>query len=106
VWRGGDVKDPGPFCKQCYHKNVSPGRNPRRREASVEPEIDPSFDPIWCHLEEEWWRYEVYESPEAGIPIGQPLREREDDPDPFDENLDLDLPFKSMPGDGADDIPF
>ena len=22
VWRGGDVKNPGPFCKKCYHKKV------------------------------------------------------------------------------------
>ena len=20
VWRGGDVKNPGPVCKRCYHK--------------------------------------------------------------------------------------
>jgi hypothetical protein len=22
VWRGGDVKNPGPYCKKCYHKHV------------------------------------------------------------------------------------
>jgi hypothetical protein len=22
VWRGGDVKNPGPYCKRCYHKHV------------------------------------------------------------------------------------
>jgi hypothetical protein len=26
VWRGGDVKDPGLVCKQCYHKHVWPER--------------------------------------------------------------------------------
>lgn len=25
VWRGGDVKDPGPFCKRCYHKHIWSG---------------------------------------------------------------------------------
>ena len=30
VWAGGDVKDPGPFCKRCYHKHRSPGRAARR----------------------------------------------------------------------------
>jgi hypothetical protein len=23
VWTGGDVKNPGPVCKQCYHKAVN-----------------------------------------------------------------------------------
>jgi hypothetical protein len=45
VWVGGDVKDPGPFCKRCYHKHRSPGRNRRRDEAPVRwderpPQID------------------------------------------------------------------
>jgi hypothetical protein len=26
VWRGGDVKNPGPYCKKCYHKHVWAGR--------------------------------------------------------------------------------
>lgn len=26
VWRGGDVKNPGPFCKRCYHKRELPAR--------------------------------------------------------------------------------
>jgi hypothetical protein len=26
VWSGGDVKNPGPFCKQCYHRKVWPER--------------------------------------------------------------------------------
>jgi hypothetical protein len=25
VWRGGDVKNPGPYCKRCYHKHVWTG---------------------------------------------------------------------------------
>jgi hypothetical protein len=35
VWVGGDVKDPGPYCKRCYHKHRSPGRNRRRDEPPV-----------------------------------------------------------------------
>src|SRR3954447_16890052 len=27
VWRGGDVKDPGPYCKRCYHQHVWAGRS-------------------------------------------------------------------------------
>ncbi len=23
-WTGCDVKDPGPFCKRCYHNHISP----------------------------------------------------------------------------------
>ena len=42
VWRGGDVKDPGPFCKRCYHKHVSPGRQAGRRPT---PKLEP-FDEI------------------------------------------------------------
>jgi hypothetical protein len=26
VWRGGDVKDPGPYCKRCYHRHVWPAK--------------------------------------------------------------------------------
>ncbi len=38
VWRGGDVKDPGPFCKRCYHKHISPARQRSRKERSqLEP---------------------------------------------------------------------
>jgi hypothetical protein len=35
VWRGGDVKNPGPFCKKCYHKKVWSQRPGRRDEQSV-----------------------------------------------------------------------
>jgi hypothetical protein len=35
VWRGGDVKNPGPYCKRCYHKHVwSGGSGSRRRPTS------------------------------------------------------------------------
>ena len=32
VWRGGDVKDPGPFCKKCYHKKIWVNRPGARDE--------------------------------------------------------------------------
>ena len=36
VWRGGDVKDPGPVCKQCYHKRVWPGRRAANHAGRVD----------------------------------------------------------------------
>jgi hypothetical protein len=47
VWRGGDVKDPGPFCKTCYHRkwrrlNQSPGA----------PTGKPPFEPDYEHCPE------------------------------------------------------
>jgi hypothetical protein len=38
VWIGGDVKNPGPFCKQCYHKKASPDREAARRGAAPQRE--------------------------------------------------------------------
>ncbi len=35
VWRGGDVKNPGPYCKKCYHKHVWINRPGWREEQSV-----------------------------------------------------------------------
>jgi hypothetical protein len=35
VWRGGDVKNPGPYCKKCYHKHVWTGRPGADDEESV-----------------------------------------------------------------------
>jgi hypothetical protein len=43
VWRGGDVKDPGPYCKRCYHKQVWPvKRAPGQKTA--EPTPGPDYD--------------------------------------------------------------
>jgi hypothetical protein len=43
VWRGGDVKDPGPYCKKCYHKHVWPAnRSPGQKTA--ETPADPDYD--------------------------------------------------------------
>jgi hypothetical protein len=35
VWRGGDVKNPGPYCKKCYHKHIWSGRPGAHEEESV-----------------------------------------------------------------------
>jgi hypothetical protein len=35
VWRGGDVKNPGPYCKKYYHKHVWINRPAARQEQSV-----------------------------------------------------------------------
>jgi hypothetical protein len=32
VWRGGDVKEPGPYCKRCYHKRVWPDQPAPRKK--------------------------------------------------------------------------
>ena len=43
VWRGGDVKNPGPYCKKCYHKHVwkyRPGSDDDRDEMAGEDMID------------------------------------------------------------------
>lgn len=44
VWRGGDVKDPGPFCKKCYHKKIWQPRSSSKAEAGT-----PSFEPNYDH---------------------------------------------------------
>src|ERR1041384_7581657 len=47
VWRGGDVKDPGPYCKRCYHKHGwSANRSPGQKTAEPPP------DPDWHHCPE------------------------------------------------------
>jgi hypothetical protein len=47
VWRGGDVKNPGPFCKQCYHKKVWPERKAIQKNPQADPPIE---QPIPDHL--------------------------------------------------------
>jgi hypothetical protein len=43
VWRGGDVQDPGPYCKRCYHKHGWPAnRSPGQKTA--EAPADPDYD--------------------------------------------------------------
>jgi hypothetical protein len=58
VWKGGDVKNPGPFCKKCYHKKVWPQRMASRKFPADEmgyeppdisdehshPGLDPDYD--------------------------------------------------------------
>jgi hypothetical protein len=53
VWTGGDVKNPGPVCKKCYHKHVWRGGKSSRDEELAEPAVlEPSLDPPpypWCY---------------------------------------------------------
>jgi len=44
VWTRGDVKDPGPVCKRCYHKHVWPERKARAKGPNpADPDIDTAF---------------------------------------------------------------
>ena len=43
VWRGGDVKDPGPFCKRCYHKQSRP-LNPSPGAKTGKPSFEPDYE--------------------------------------------------------------
>ncbi|HTU92504.1 MAG TPA: hypothetical protein VMF69_20655 [Gemmataceae bacterium] len=40
VWRGGDVTEPGPYCKRCYHKRIWPNRPSLRKK---EPQVSEMF---------------------------------------------------------------
>ena len=43
IWIGGDVKNPGPVCKRCYHERVWPERLKRggqAKQGSVAPETE------------------------------------------------------------------
>jgi hypothetical protein len=47
VWRGGDVKDPGPYCKRCYHmKTRPPTPSPSAKTGQL------SYDPDYEHCPE------------------------------------------------------
>jgi hypothetical protein len=51
VWTGGDVKDPGPVCKRCYHKKVWPERKTMRKIGRAGREnVPPVEQPIPEHL--------------------------------------------------------
>ena len=39
VWTGGDVKNPGPVCKRCYHRHVWPERMERQNQGARGAEI-------------------------------------------------------------------
>ena len=47
VWRRGDVKDPGPYCKRCYHKHVWPAKR-----ASSQKTAEPPPGPDYNHCPE------------------------------------------------------
>jgi hypothetical protein len=47
VWRGGDVQNPGPYCKRCYHKQTRPPK-----PATGAKTGKPSFEPDYEHCPE------------------------------------------------------
>ena len=47
VWTHGDVKDPGPVCKRCYHKHVWPDRKVAGRTTAADPGDDFAFRPSY-----------------------------------------------------------
>jgi hypothetical protein len=63
VWRGGDVKNPGPYCKKCYHKRIWPDRIAARREKPRQ-ELAP--------IPEEFWVDEPHEIFYTASEYGQP----------------------------------
>jgi hypothetical protein len=52
IWTRGDVKNPGPVCKRCYHKHVWPER--KAAEQAAAPPIDP-VDEFTS-----WWSDDTY----------------------------------------------
>jgi hypothetical protein len=59
VWRGGDVKDPGAVCKQCYHKHVWPERRAAGHAGGVDANQVGSSgnaeDEDRLDAPEDWW---------------------------------------------------
>jgi hypothetical protein len=122
VWTRGDVKDPGPVCKRCYHKHVWPERKARAKGSNpAAPGIDTEFglsdvidphpwfgdecDLIYDHL---WSGYEpeMFWDVEEDEILFNPAKDEfpfdpEEDKIPFDPE-DNDIPFDSE----EDDIPF
>ncbi|HEV3120636.1 MAG TPA: hypothetical protein VGY53_01975 [Isosphaeraceae bacterium] len=50
IWTRGDVKDPGPACKRCYHKHLWPDRQETRKGASAEAKPAVEFWELdWFH---------------------------------------------------------
>src|SRR5208337_2493381 len=109
VWTRGDVKDPGPVCKRCYHKHVWPERKPRAKGPNpADPGIDTEFglsDVIDAHP---WPGYEpeMFRDVEEDEILFNPEKDEfpfnpEEDKIPIDPE-DNDSPFDSE----EDDIPF
>ncbi len=108
VWRGGDVKDPGPFCKKCYHKHISPGRQRNRKERSQVEPLDEfadysemqefldflGLDNLQEHLALESFRYAMGASY---------LRERANSDEPWREE---EIAFPEIDSEADDEIPF
>jgi hypothetical protein len=86
VWRGGDVKNPGPYCKRCYHKHVWSGRPGADDEQSVADQcVDylcgfTDIPPYGFDFEERRMLrdpIDVYSESLLGLPLGPDEREWE-----------------------------
>ena len=47
IWIGGDVKNPGPVCKRCYHERVWPERLKRGGQEQRKVRPRPSQTRRW-----------------------------------------------------------
>ena len=75
VWRGGDVKNPGPFCKKCYHKNVwSHSRRARDEQSVADDYVDFLSgilpEPPYGFYESLPEPFDVYSESLLGLPLG------------------------------------
>jgi hypothetical protein len=99
VWRGGDVKDPGPFCKKCYHKRVWPQRRASKRATDEDRELEEEW--ISAHLQAQDLGQPFYHPDDLGLVSGFGLPTH-DVGDPFFHPDDLGLnPWTGEPSSGA-----
>ena len=108
VWRGGDVKNPGPYCKKCYHKHVWINRPGAREEESL---ADAYVDYLSGILPEAPYDFDerLFESPEFFVEtLPEPPRYRYPDEadwawichmyrDKFDNRPEWDEPLEPHP---------
>jgi hypothetical protein len=83
VWRGGDVKNPGPYCKRCYHKHVwSGGKGGGRQAPAGEMAMEPEY--TWVGQPSDWMEIEMIHERNPDEPItGEPESTDDDEFIPF-----------------------
>ncbi len=107
------MKDPGPFCKRCYHKHISPGRAGRPKakgKSSPGLGVDTGFDLSDVIDAHDWFGDEVcaiYEDLHSAE-YSERFRDVEEHEFPFDTGDDeAPRDEDEIPFDGEDDeIPF
>jgi hypothetical protein len=104
VWRGGDVKNPGPVCKKCYHKHVWPDR----RAAMYSGPLDDEYDPGLLRLYSAFEPWQPFVPPDRSWlarsldEVDHPLEHRS----LLDPEHIGDFPFEEETDDDDDMIPF